>query len=92
MSSELLVAGFSIAARHMTCRRWFCIMSLMIPNSSKYPPRPIVPNGSLNVTTTLAILFLFHIGWRTVLANLVRDGGKGGREEGREGGAGKEYV
>lgn len=43
---------------------------LMIPNSSKYPPRPFVPNGSLKVMTTLATLFLFQMGWRMALANL----------------------
>lgn len=61
------------------------MMSRMIPNSSKYPPRPIVPNGSLKVTITLAMLFLFHIGCRTVLANLIRERRERGRGEGEEG-------
>ena len=98
---ELLEAGFSMAVRHMTCSRWFCMMSRIIPNSSKYPPRPIVPNGSLNVMITLAMLFRFQIGCRKVLANLRREEGeereerrerrkeRGGREERREEGGGR---
>ena len=35
MSSGLVEAGFSMAARQSTCNRWFCRMSLMMPNSSK---------------------------------------------------------
>lgn len=44
--------------------------SRIIPNSSKYPPRPWVPNGSLNVMVTLAIVSRFQSGWNIVLANL----------------------
>ena len=36
--------------------------SLMIPNSSKYPPLPWVPKGSLKVMVTLAMESLFHVG------------------------------
>ena len=41
--------------------------SLMIPNSSKYPPRPCVPNGSLNVIVTLAMESRFHVGPKIML-------------------------
>ena len=34
----------------------------MIPNSSKYPPRPWVPKGSLKVMVTLAMESRFHVG------------------------------
>ena len=34
----------------------------MIPNSSKYPPLPWVPNGSLKVMVTLAMESRFHVG------------------------------
>lgn len=37
--------GFSMATMLSTWSRWFWRMSRMMPNSSKYPPRPCVPNG-----------------------------------------------
>ena len=36
--------------------------SLMIPNSSKYPPLPCVPKGSLKVMVTLAMESRFQVG------------------------------
>ena len=44
--------------------------SRMMPNSSKYPPRPMVPNGSLKVIVTDEILLRFQRGWKMELANL----------------------
>ena len=46
--------------------------SRMMPNWSKYPPRPSVPNGSLKQICTLLMKFLFHAGWMNWLANLCR--------------------
>lgn len=42
----------------------------MIPKSSKYPPRPWVPNGSLKVRTTHATLSRFHMGPNIRFPNL----------------------
>ena len=42
----------------------------MIPKSSKYPPRPWVPNGSLKVRTTAATLLRFHMGPKMRFPNL----------------------
>lgn len=42
----------------------------IIPKSSKYPPLPLVPKGSLNVRTTLATLSLFQIGPNILFPNL----------------------
>lgn len=42
----------------------------IIPKSSKYPPRPWVPKGSLKVRTTQATLFLFHMGPNMRFPNL----------------------
>ena len=69
MSSGLVEAGFSMAVRQRTCNRWFCRMSLMMPNSSKYPPRPCVPNGSLKEMTTEEMWLRFHVGSKMELAN-----------------------
>ena len=44
----------------------------MMPNSSKYPPLPLVPKGSLKVMTTLAMWFLFQRGLNIMLPNLSR--------------------
>lgn len=53
-----------------TCVKWFCMTSRMMPNSSKYPPRPSVPKGSLKQICTFEIKFLCHVGDRNWLANL----------------------
>lgn len=42
----------------------------MIPKSSKYPPRPWVPKGSLKVRTTQATLVLFQMGPNMRFPNL----------------------
>lgn len=42
----------------------------MMPKSSKYPPRPWVPNGSLKVRTTAATLVRFHMGPKMRFPNL----------------------
>ena len=70
MSSGLVLTGFSMAVRQRICRRWFCITSLIIPNWSKYPPRPCVPKGSLKVILTLAMLSLFQVGPNIMFPNL----------------------
>lgn len=70
MSSAWIEAGFSIATNVKICNKWFCITSLMMPNSSKYPPLPWVPNGSLNVIWTDAMLSLFQVGLNILFPNL----------------------
>lgn len=55
---------------------WFTVSHLMIPKSSKYPPRPWVPKGSLKVRTTQATLSLFHIGPKIRFPNLKMKGQK----------------
>lgn len=45
----------------------------MMPKSSKYPPRPWVPNGSLKVRTTQATLSLFQIGPKMRFPNLQKN-------------------
>lgn len=70
MSSAWIEAGFSIATNVKICNKWFCITSLMIPNSSKYPPLPWVPNGSLNVIWIDAMLSLFQVGLNILFPNL----------------------
>lgn len=48
----------------------YAVSHRIIPKSSKYPPRPWVPKGSLKVRTTQATLFLFHIGPKIRFPNL----------------------
>jgi len=43
---------------------------LIIPKLSKYPPRPWVPNGSLNEIVTFAMLSRFHSGPNIRFPNL----------------------
>lgn len=57
-------------SRPLTWIKWFWITSRTIPNLSKYPPRPEVPNGSLNVIWTLAMCCRDHAGDSSALANL----------------------
>ena len=47
-----------------------------------------MPNGSLNVTVTLAMLLRFQIGWKMALENL-EGGGEGGRSRREERGRGE---
>lgn len=47
----------------------------IIPNSSKYPPRPSVPNGSLKEIVTEPMLSRFQIGPKILLANLHKNKG-----------------
>lgn len=70
ISSGLVEAGFSIAKSDRICNKWFCITSRIIPNSSKYPPRPWVPKGSLNEIKTDAMLSRFHVGVNILFPNL----------------------
>lgn len=59
----MLSSAFSLSSRCAASHR-------MIPKSSKYPPRPWVPKGSLKVRTTHATLFLFHMGPKMRFPNL----------------------
>lgn len=65
-----MVAGFSIATKLRIWSKWFCITSRIIPKLSKYPPRPSVPNGSLKVICTCAMLSLFHPVFNILFPNL----------------------
>lgn len=44
--------------------------NLMMPKLSKYPPRPMVPKGSLKEIMTLAMLSLFQSGVNILFPNL----------------------
>lgn len=73
MSSGWVEAGFSIAKRERIWSKWFCMTSRIMPNSSKYPPLPKVPKGSLKEINTEAILSLFQVGPNIRLPNLLSD-------------------
>lgn len=77
LSRFLIMSTNTITFLSHSCIRYFFIPSgppyLMIPNSSKQPPLPWVPNGSLKLMTTEAIPSLFHTGLKILLANLQTD-------------------
>lgn len=71
-SSGCIVAGFSMATKLRIWSKWFCITSRIMPKLSKYPPRPSVPNGSLKVICTCAMLSLFHPVFNILFPNLKK--------------------
>jgi hypothetical protein len=84
MSSEEKETGRSMAKTERVCIKSgyqprtmievsysrFWQTSRMIPNSSKYPPRPSVPNGSLKVIWTFETKFLFKAASKNTFPNL----------------------
>lgn len=63
-------ASFSMATRHSTCVRWFCIMSRMSQIHQGSPPWPSAPKGSLTIRMTQVTLFWLQMGPKILLANL----------------------
>ena len=53
---------------HITCSKWFWMMSRMMPKPSKYPPRPSVPKSSLKVIMTDSMFSADQSGSKSTLA------------------------